>query len=139
MIDDGKAGEVSAEPRESPGKGDTAVFTACHVMRADPDSDHPRGIFQPTITDELHDAGPRKDSFPLGPAFTGWLRPDEARAVLPAGCAARMGSTAPYINVTLRKPSQEEKEHIVDRDTAIRTSTTVLREAATNLARNAGC
>lgn len=36
--------------------------------------------------------------------------PDKAEAQLPAGCAQRMGSTAPYTTVTLSAPSQAEKK-----------------------------
>ncbi len=65
--------------------------------------------------------------------------PDKAEAQLPAGCAQRMGSTAPYITVTLSAPSQAEKKGIVDRDTAIRNAAAVVRETAVNLARISGC
>ncbi|MFJ7067617.1 hypothetical protein [Streptomyces sp. NPDC101115] len=139
LIDDGKGGEVSAEEWQSKGKGtDYVVFKGCQVMRANPDSDCPRGIFQLVISDERYDSGPRKNSVPLGAGLKGWVRPDEAEATLPVGCAARLGSTAPYITVTLKTPSQEEKG-LVDRDTAIRRNTTVMREAATDLTRAAGC
>ncbi|MGY3676944.1 hypothetical protein [Streptomyces sp. TE33382] len=50
-----------------------------------------------------------------------------------------MGSTAPYITVTLIIPSQEEEKRLVDRNTAIRNSATVVREAAANLAKKYGC
>ncbi|MCX2183262.1 hypothetical protein KV205_22410 [Streptomyces sp. SKN60] len=140
LIDDGKGGEVSTEEYESKGEnGDYAVFKECSVLRANPDSDYPRGIFKLIIADERHASGPRKNSVPLGPGFKDWVRPDESAATLPAGCAARMGSTAPYITVTLMTPSQEDKKGLVPHDTALRTNTTVLREAARNLARNAGC
>ncbi|MFE0640743.1 hypothetical protein ACFW2Y_03825 [Streptomyces sp. NPDC058877] len=142
LIDDGKGGEVSTEEWESPGKGDLKVFKGCGVMRANPDNDYSRGTFNLIIQDELHDSGPRKDSVPLGPGFKGWVRPDEAEAVLPAGCAARMGSTAPYIVVTLIRPSKKEEEEekkLVDRDTAIRNNAAVVREAAVNIAKKYGC
>ncbi|GHA88198.1 hypothetical protein ACIQRS_03555 [Streptomyces termitum] len=143
LIDDGKGGEVSAEEWGSKGKGtDEAVFKTCGVMRADPGGDSRRGIFNLVIADERRDSGPRKDSVPLGSGFKGWALPEQARAVLPEGCAARMGSTAPYITVTFLAPSkegEEQKEGLVDRDTAIRNSAAIVREAATNLARIAGC
>ncbi|MFJ7492342.1 hypothetical protein ACIQZB_14015 [Streptomyces sp. NPDC097727] len=140
LIDDGKGGEASADEWESKGKSsDYAVFKTCQVLRANPDSDYPRGIFQLIISDERYDSGPRKDSVPLGPGFKGWVRPDEAEATLPAGCAARMGSTAPYITVTLSAPSQAEKKDLVDRDTAIRNSAAVVREAAAKLAKKYNC
>ncbi|MFJ9676527.1 hypothetical protein ACIRP2_00485 [Streptomyces sp. NPDC101194] len=139
LIDDGKGGEVSTEEWESPGKGDTAVFKTCQVLRANPDSDYPRGIFQLIISDERYDSGPRKDSVPLGSGFTGWVLPEEAEAMLPTGCAARMGSTAPYITVTLSAPSQAEKKDLVDRDTALRNSAAVVREAAAKLAKKYDC
>ncbi|MFD5322588.1 hypothetical protein [Streptomyces sp. NPDC127092] len=140
LIDDGKGGEVSAEEWQSKGKTtDYAVFKGCQVQRANPDSESPRGVYQLIIQDTRSAPGRRKDSVPLGTGFTGWVLPDQAEATLPAGCAARMGSTAPYITVTLSAPSQAEKKGLVDRDTAIRNSTTVVREAATNLARKAGC
>ncbi|MFG3344300.1 hypothetical protein ACGF1Z_04445 [Streptomyces sp. NPDC048018] len=142
LIDDGKGGEVSTEEWESPGKGDTAVFKACQVLRANPDNDYPRGIFQLILADERYDSGPRKNSVPLGPGLKGWVRPDEAEATLPTGCAARMGSTAPYTTVTLTRPSKKEEEEekkTVDRDTAIRNNATVVREAAVNLAEKYGC
>ncbi|MCX5343259.1 hypothetical protein [Streptomyces atratus] len=143
LIDDGKGGEVSTEEYESKGESsDYAVFKECSVLRANPDSDYPRGSFKLIIQDELRDSGSRKGSVPLGPGFTGWVLPDEAKAVLPAGCAARMGSTAPYITVTLLKPSkkgEEEQKDLVDRDTAIRNSAAVVREAAANLAKQYDC
>ncbi|MEU0629759.1 hypothetical protein [Streptomyces sp. NPDC005989] len=139
LIDDGKGGEVSAEEWESPGGGDLKVFKGCGVMRANPDSDYRRGIFNLITADARHDSGPRKDSVPLGPGFNGWALPDQAEATLPAGCAARMGSPAPYMTVRLIAPLQEEKKGLVDRDTAIRNSATVVRETATNLAKRYGC
>ncbi|MFB7526734.1 hypothetical protein ACFC0C_00425 [Streptomyces sp. NPDC056178] len=139
LIDDGKGGEVSTEEWESKGKGDLTVFKTCQVMRANPDSDYPRGIYQLIIEDFRSDPGPGKDSVPLGLGFTGWVLPDEARVTLPAGCAARMGSTSPYIMVTLKAPSQEEKKSLVDRDTAIRNSAAVVREAAAKLAKKYDC
>jgi hypothetical protein len=62
--------------------------------------------------------------------------------MLPAGCAARMGSTAPYVTVTLLVPSKkgkEEEKDLVDRNTAIRNNAAVVREAAANLAKEYGC
>ncbi|MEU9858738.1 hypothetical protein [Streptomyces sp. NPDC047974] len=141
-IGDAKGGVVIAEEWVSPGKGDTAVFKGCAVVRANPDSDDRREIFKLVITDERHDPGSRKDSVPLGPGFKGWALPEEAKAWLPTGCAARMGSTAPYLTVSFIAPSrkgEEQKKDLVDRDTAIRNSAAIVREAATNLARLAGC
>ncbi len=142
LIDDGKGGEVGAEEWVSPGKGDTAVFKGCAVLRANPDGNYRREIFKLVVADERHDPGSRKDSVPLGPGFKGWALPEEAKAWLPAGCAARMGSTAPYITVTFIGPSKKDEEQEKDsaeRDTEIRNSSAVVREAARNLARIAGC
>ncbi|WP_240137623.1 hypothetical protein [Streptomyces sp. MUM 178J] len=144
LIDDGKGGEVSAEEWESKGQSaDYAVFKACSILRANADNDYPRGIYRLVIADNRNDPGYKpKDSVPLGPGFTGWVLPDKAEATLPAGCAARMGSTAPYITVTLLKPSkkgEEEEKDLVDRDTAIRNNAAVVREAATKLAKKYGC
>ncbi|MFE5594966.1 hypothetical protein [Streptomyces sp. NPDC056549] len=139
LIDDGKGGEVSAEEWESPGKGDLKVFKGCGVMRANPDSECPRGIFNLIIADDLHDSGPRKGSVPLGRGFKGWALPEEAEAVLPDDCAARMGATAPYMTVTLKAPSQKKEKGLVDPDTATRSSAAVVREAAANLAKKYGC
>ncbi|MDH2388478.1 hypothetical protein QCN29_06705 [Streptomyces sp. HNM0663] len=144
LIDDGKGGEVSAEEWESKGQSaDYAVFKACSILRANADNDYPRGIYKLVIEDNRNDPGYKpKDSVPLGPGFTGWVLPDKAEANLPAGCAARMGSTAPYITVTLLKPSkkgEEEEKDLVDRDTAIRNNAAVVREAATKLAKKYGC
>ncbi|MEU6170104.1 hypothetical protein [Streptomyces tanashiensis] len=139
LIDDGAGGEVSAEEWERKGKGEHAVFKGCQVQRANPDSDSPRGIYQLIIEDTRSAPARKKDSVPLGPGLTGWALPDKAEATLPTGCAARMGSTAPYITVTLSAPSQSEKKGRVDRETAIRHSVALVSEAATNLARNTGC
>jgi hypothetical protein len=139
LIDDGKGGEVSAEEWESKGQGGLTVFKGCGVKRANPDSDDPRGLFNLIVEDSRNDPGPRKNAVPLGPGATGWAIPEEASATLPAGCAARMGSTAPYIRVTLLVPAQDPEKKLVDRDTAIRNNTAIVREAATNLARLAGC
>ncbi|MEV6164322.1 hypothetical protein AB0L71_20765 [Streptomyces sp. NPDC052052] len=140
LIDDSKGGEVSAEEWESKGKGtDYAVFKGCSVQRANPDSDYPRGIYQLIIEDTRSAPGHKKDSVALGPGFTGWALPDQAEVTLPTGCAALMGSTAPYITVSLSAPSQAEKKGLVDRESAIRNSATVMREAATNLVKQYGC
>jgi hypothetical protein len=143
LIDDGKGGEVSSEEWESKGNStDYAVFKGCQVLRANVDSDYPRGVYTLIIQDRRYDSGSRKDSVPLGPGFKGWVRPDEAEATLPAGCAARIGSTAPYITVELIRPSkkgEEEEKDRVDRDTAIRNNAAVMREAATKLAKKYNC
>lgn len=112
-------------------------------MRANPDNDYPRGIYKLVIEDNRNDPGYKpKDSIPLGPGFTGWVLPDKAETNLPAGCAARMGSTAPYITVTLIAPSkkgEEQEKDLVDRDTAIRNNAAVVREAAAKLAKKYDC
>ncbi|MFI8340950.1 hypothetical protein ACIF8W_12830 [Streptomyces sp. NPDC085639] len=83
------------------------MFRGCRGRRANPDNDYPRGIYNLVIEDNQSDPGYKlKGSVPLGPGFTGWVLPDKAEATLPAGCAARMGSTAPYISVTLTAPSK---------------------------------
>lgn len=111
LIDDGKGGEVSAEEWERNGKSsDHAVFRGCQVLRANADSDYPRGVYTLIIEDNRNDPHYKpKNSVPLGPGFTGWALPDKAEANLPAGCAARMGSTAPNITVTLTAPSKKGK------------------------------
>ncbi|MFF9507871.1 hypothetical protein ACF1BU_25550 [Streptomyces sp. NPDC014724] len=140
LIDDGKGGEASADEWESKGKSsDYAVFKACNVLRANPDNDYPRGIYNLVIEDTRSAPYHKKGSVPLGPGFTGWALPDQAEATLPAGCAARMGSTAPYITVSLSAPSQAEKKGLVDRDTATRNSAAVVREAAAKLAKKYDC
>ncbi|MFH9955880.1 hypothetical protein ACH4OX_16905 [Streptomyces roseolus] len=123
-------------------KGDTAVFKGCAVVRADPDGDYRRELFELVIADERHDLGSRKGSVSLGPGSKGWALPEGAEVTLPAGCAARMGSTVPYLIVTLIGPSkkgEEQEKDSAERDTAIRNSSALVREAATNLARLAGC
>jgi hypothetical protein len=53
-----------------------------------------------------------------------------------------MGSTAPYLTVTFIVPSEkgeEQEKDAADRDTAIRDSAAIVREAAAILARIAGC
>ncbi|MFC8623090.1 hypothetical protein [Streptomyces anulatus] len=147
LIDDGKGGEVSTEEWESKGKStDYAVFKACHVLRADPD-DHTRGVYKLVIEDTRSAPGDKKDAVPLGAGFTGWALPERAKVTLPAGCAARMGSTAPYITASLDVPSQDEEsvawqkaeKDRVDPDTALRNNATVMREVATRLAARYDC
>ncbi|NEA19118.1 hypothetical protein [Streptomyces halstedii] len=147
LIDDGQGGEVSTEEWESKGKTtDFAVFKACHVLRAGPDSDYPRGVYSLIVEDTRSAPYDKKGAVPLGPGFTGWALPDLAEVTLPAGCATRMGSTAPYITATLEVPSQEEKrlarleeEPPVPPDTASHNNATVMREVATRLAERYGC
>lgn len=106
-----QGGEVSTEEWESKGKStDHAVFKGCQVLRANADSDYPRGVYTLIIEDNRNDPHYKpKNSVPLGPGFTGWALPDKAEANLPAGCAARMDSTAPNITVTLTAPSKKGK------------------------------
>lgn len=145
LFDDGKEGEVSTEEWESKGKStDHAVFKGCQVLRANADSNYPRGVYTLIIEDNRNDPHYKpKNSVPLGPGFTGWALPDKAEANLPADCAARMGSTAPNITVTLMAPSkkgEEEEKDLVDRDApAIRNNAAVVQEAATKLAKKYGC
>ncbi|WP_335938811.1 hypothetical protein [Streptomyces sp. PTD5-9] len=139
LIDDGKGGEVSAYEKDKKGEGDLAVFKMCLVSRANPGGGTTRGIYSLIIEDTRSVAGARKGSVPLGGGATGWATATEAVAQLPAGCARRMGSTAPYITVTLSAPSQAGKHGTVDRDTAVRNSVAVVRESAANLARAQGC
>ncbi|WP_406411918.1 hypothetical protein OG923_23775 [Streptomyces halstedii] len=146
LIDDGQGGEVSTEEWESKGKSTDYVFKACSVQRADPDSDYPRSVYKLIIEDTPSPPGRKKGSVPLGPGFTGWALPDEATVTLPAGCAAGMGSTTPYIRAWLEVPSQDEKrlarmeeEPPVDPDTATHNNATVMREVATRLAKRYDC
>ncbi|MDQ0984874.1 hypothetical protein [Streptomyces sp. V2I9] len=147
LIDDGKGGEVSTEEADSKGATtDYAVFRTCSVLRAHADDDAPRGVYQLIVADTRAVPGGKKDSVPLGPGFTGWALPDQAKVTLPAGCAARMGSTAPYITASLKVPSQDEErlaergeERPVEADTALRNNATVMREVATRLAERYDC
>ncbi|MET9772197.1 hypothetical protein [Streptomyces sp. NPDC006415] len=146
LIDDGQGGEVSAEEWESKGKSADYVFKACSVQRANPDSDYPRRVFKVIIEDSPSPPGRKKDSVSLGPGFTGWAVPDEATVTLPAGCAAGMGSTTPYIRVWLDVPSQDEErlarldeKRPVAADIATRNNVTVMREVATRLVKKYDC
>ncbi|MFE6986029.1 hypothetical protein [Streptomyces griseus] len=149
LIDDGQGGEVSTDEWESKGKTtDYAVFKGCRVLRANPydDNDNPRGVYKLVIADTRSGPYNKKGSVPLGPGFAGWALPDEAEVTLPAGCAARMGSTAPYIEVSLDVPSQDEenlarlkRKRPVDADTATRNNATVMLEVATRLTERYDC
>jgi hypothetical protein len=149
LIDDGQGGEISTDEWESKGRTtDYAVFKGCRVLRANPydDNDNPRGVYKLVIADTRSAPYTKKGSVPLGSGFTGWARPDLAEVTLPAGCAARMGSTAPYIEVSLDVPSQDEenlarldRERPVDADIALRNNVTVMREVATRLVKRYDC
>ncbi|EFE75043.1 hypothetical protein K7395_22410 [Streptomyces filamentosus] len=149
LIDDGQGGEISTDEWESKGKTtDYAVFRGCLVRRANPydDNDYPRKIYKLVIADTRSEPYNKKGSVPLGPGFTGWARPDLAEVTLPAGCPARMGSTAPYIRVWLDVPSQDEekltrleKKRPVNADVALRNNMTVMREVATRLVKRYDC
>ncbi|WP_069737493.1 hypothetical protein [Streptomyces sp. EN27] len=147
LIDDGQGGEVSAGAWESKDRThEHAVLTACHVLRAGQDGAERRGVFKLVVEDTRSAPGAEKGSAPLGAGFTGWALPDRAEVTLPTGCAARMGSTAPYIRASLEVPSQDEERLYrrgekppVDPDTATRNNATVMREVATRLAERYGC
>ncbi|WP_103510710.1 hypothetical protein [Streptomyces sp. SM13] len=155
LIDDGQGGEISTDEWESRGRTtDYAVFRGCRVLRANPydDNDNPRGVYKLVIADTRSGSYSRngtynkKGSVPLGPGFAGWALPDEAEVTLPAGCAARMGSTAPNIDVSLDVPSQNEEnlarleeKRPVAADVALRNNVTVMREVAARLAKKYGC
>ncbi|BAU83931.1 hypothetical protein SLA_3016 [Streptomyces laurentii] len=70
-----------------------------------------------------------------GPAAPhSWARPGRAEAALPAGCARRMGSTAPYLTVRVDIASwDEETMKPAQRAAVNRADQTVLREAVTKL------
>ncbi|WP_282689951.1 MULTISPECIES: hypothetical protein [unclassified Streptomyces] len=149
LIDDGQGGEISTDEWESKGKTtDYAVFRGCVVRRANPydENDNPRKIYKLVIADTRSEPSDKKGSVPLGSGFTGWARPDLAEVTLPAGCPARMGSTAPYIRVWLDVPSQDEEnlarleaKRPVDADIALRNNVTVMREVATRLTKLYDC
>ncbi|MFJ2853016.1 hypothetical protein [Streptomyces rubiginosohelvolus] len=147
LIDDGQGGDVSAGAWESKGGSDEhGVFKECHVLRADQVGARRRGVYKLVVEETRRAPGTEKDSVPLGPGFTGWALPDRAEVTLPTGCAARMGSAAPYIRASLEVPSQDEErlnrrgeKPPVDPDTATRNNATVMREAATRLAERYGC
>ncbi|MFI5980585.1 hypothetical protein ACIBEA_06890 [Streptomyces sp. NPDC051555] len=140
LIDDGQGGRVGFGEFERKGQGDHAFFRSCIAQRTNPDGDTTRTtIYSLTMQDSKSGTGLPGGAVPLGGGLAGWALPDKAEAQLPAGCAGRLGSTAPYIVVSLSAPFQEEKKGIVDRDTAIRNSATVVSESATNLARLSGC
>ncbi|WP_228991063.1 hypothetical protein [Streptomyces sp. DH8] len=117
------------------------------MLRADSDGDdHPRGVAELIIADTRAAPYRKKGSVPLGAGFEGWARPDSAGVTLPAGCAVRMGSTAPYITASLEVPSQDEERlaergepRPVEADTARRANATVMREVATRLAERYDC
>ncbi|MET9772196.1 hypothetical protein [Streptomyces sp. NPDC006415] len=149
LIDDGQGGEISTDEWESRGMTtDYAVFRGCRVLRANPydDNDNPRGVYKLVIADTRSEPYNKKGSVPLAPGFTGWASPEVAEVTLPAGCPARMGSTAPYIEASLDVPSQDEKnlarleeKRPVAADVALRNNVTVMREVATRLAERYDC
>ncbi|MFE3432747.1 hypothetical protein [Streptomyces sp. NPDC059171] len=149
LIDDGQGGEISTDEWESKGSTtDYAVFKACRVLRANPydENDNPRTVYKMVIEDTPSPPGRKKGSTSLGSGLTGWALPEQAAVTLPAACPARMGSTAPYIRVSLDVPSQDgenlarlEEKRPVDADTALRNNVTVMREVATRLAERYGC
>ncbi|WP_435057598.1 hypothetical protein [Streptomyces sp. bgisy060] len=139
LIDDGKGGDVTADELERPGQGDRAVFKICSMVRADAGGGPGRRVYSLTVQDASGPPGLPKGAVPLGAGFVGWALPERAEAALPVDCARSMGSTAPYVVVDLDAPTQSEERGLVDRDTALRNSAAVVREAATNLARTAGC
>jgi hypothetical protein len=130
---DGGGGRVTATEWERRGKGDYAVFQACHMERAATD-DSPRVVSALVIQDSqgppLVLGGPVR----LGAGLDGWVRPGRAEAALPAGCARRMGSTAPYVTVQVDVASwDEETMKPAQRAAANRANQAVLREAVTKL------
>ncbi|MGW8984598.1 hypothetical protein ACWGQ9_18280 [Streptomyces parvus] len=148
LIDDGQGGgEASAGAWESKGSPtDSAVFKECHVLRAGQDGAKRRGVYKLVVEETRSAPGTKKDSVPLGSGFTGWALPDRAVVTLPAGSAARMGSTGPHIAASLEVPSQYEErlyrrgeEPPVDPATATRNNATVMREVATRLAERYDC
>ncbi|MFF9347742.1 hypothetical protein [Streptomyces sp. NPDC014734] len=139
LIDDGKGGEISSQEWERKGKGDLTVMKTCVLSRGNPDSTTKRGVYSLIIEDTRIDGGQAKGAVPLGNGMTGWATATEAVARLPAACARSMGSTAPYITVTLSKSSGVEKHGAEDQDRAVRDSATVVRESAANLARAESC
>ncbi|MEU8763943.1 hypothetical protein [Streptomyces sp. NPDC048659] len=140
LIDDGQGGAVSAAEREKKGEGDHAVFRMCLLQRATAASDGtPRQVYSLIVQDSRTPVTTRAGATPLPAGTTGWALPDAAEAQLPPGCATRMGSTAPYITVTVSAPSQAAGKSPVDRATAIGNVSRVVTESAGNLARLAGC
>ncbi|MEK8143170.1 hypothetical protein NKH18_16010 [Streptomyces sp. M10(2022)] len=106
LIDDGK-GARSARRSGRKGKStDHAVFKGARCCAPTRTATTPR-VYTLIIEDNRNDPHYKpKNSVPLGPGVTGWALPDKAEANLPAGCAARMGSTAPNITVALIAPSK---------------------------------
>ncbi|MFH9138887.1 hypothetical protein [Streptomyces sp. NPDC017524] len=149
LIDDGQGGEISTDEWESKGRTtDFAVFKACRVLRANPydDDDNPRGVYKLVIEDTSSPPGSKKGSTSLGSGLVGWALPERATVTLPAGCPARMGSTAPYVRVWLDVPSQDEeklarleRKRPVEADIALRNNVTVMREVAARLAERYDC
>ncbi|MFE2285092.1 hypothetical protein ACFXDJ_13065 [Streptomyces sp. NPDC059443] len=140
LIDDGQGGRVDMDEFERKGQGDYAFFRSCIARRAGADGNATRTVYSLIMEDSKGGAGLPKGAVLLGGGgLIGWALPDRAEAQLPTGCPSRLGSTAPYITVTLSAPSQAEKKGIVDRDTAIRNAAAVVRESALSLARISGC
>ncbi|MEW2061332.1 hypothetical protein AB0899_11245 [Streptomyces sp. NPDC007002] len=149
LIDDGQGGEISTDEWESKGSTtDSAVFKACRVLRANPydENDNPRTVYKMVIEDTPSPPGRKKGSTSLGSGLTGWALPEQAAVTLPAACPVRMGSTAPYIRVSLDVPSRDgenlarlEEKRPVDADIALRNNATVMREVAARLAERYGC
>ncbi|MFJ4337481.1 hypothetical protein [Streptomyces sp. NPDC088915] len=139
LLDDGPGGRIDMDEFERKGEGGFAFFRSCIARRDNPGGDGTRTTYSIVMQDAKSAVGRPKGSVPLGDGFTGWVLRDRAEAQLPAGCAAKAGSTAPHVTVELDVPFQAEKRNVVDRETAVRNSSTVLREVVTNLARNLGC
>lgn len=144
LVDDGKGERVDIEEFERKGQGDHAIFRSCLAQRVDADSGTARGVYSLITEDTKALPGPPKGAVPVdgGPQLV-WASPTEAVAQLPAGCPRRLGSTAPYVTVTLKVSTQVEREleqiGVADRQAALRDAAAVVRESATNLARSHGC
>ncbi|MEU7021574.1 hypothetical protein ABZ990_13055 [Streptomyces sp. NPDC046203] len=132
------SGMVTAGQWERRGKGDYAFFQSCQIERA-ASAGAPRVVSGLMVQDTKAAAIRTKDTVPVGGGITGWIRPDQAEAALPDGCVAAMGSTAPYIVVSVSARSQEKKEKLVEPEIAIRNNRAALREAVTRLAELYGC
>lgn len=143
LVGDGKGGRVDIEEFERKGKGDHAFFRSCLAQRTDADSGT-WGVYSLITEDTKAPPGPPKGAETVvGGPLPVWASPTEAVAQLPAACPRRLGSTAPYVTVTLKVSTQVarelEKAGAADRQAAQRDAAAVVRASAENLASSHGC
>ncbi|MFJ9822846.1 hypothetical protein ACIRSU_00550 [Streptomyces sp. NPDC101160] len=139
-LDDRRGGELTVDEHEpEAAKGDPVFSTICFVGRkAAKDTAYRTQYTLDVRATDVLDA-PAAGAVPPGSGRSGWVGPRQSEVQLPAGCAQKMRTDAPYVTVVLKVAPGVVVARNWNDESLTEASRKIVLEAVDNLSRQYGC